>query len=117
MKEGAFVKLPRELLYSHYYSDPVMLKIYITLLLLARFYPERIYGVDVKEGQLLITKNELAQRLKIPERKLRYALDKFRADELISTENIRNQFTLITVNYYMSYISTAQLLSGEKEKC
>ncbi|MBR3768272.1 MAG: hypothetical protein IKL10_08580 [Clostridia bacterium] len=119
MKEGAFVKVPRDIFISPYFDDPVMLKLWLTLLLLARFYPEEAEGITVERGQLLTTQKYLTEKTKIPRGKLRSLLEKLKEDKAISIVTKDKKYTLITVNYYMNYISTNELLNSFKnvEKC
>ncbi len=97
MQDKGFIKVPRGCVFQDIFKDPSVFYLYFMLLYLARYKAEVIDGVFVAEGQVLVTKKKLAQYVSMNEREVRTTLDRFERYGCITKENVRNQYTLITI--------------------
>ncbi|MBR3955484.1 MAG: hypothetical protein IKJ63_08440 [Clostridia bacterium] len=94
---AGFIKIYRDVLDTVLFSKPVLLQMWLLLSKQARYVKTVQEGIEIQPGQVLISAGELAQRCNLTERRVRYILDCLEEMELISRENIRNRYTLITL--------------------
>lgn len=106
--EKGFVKIPRAVFGKDEIRDPVFTKAYVTLMFAARYAQTEIDGIRVMPGQLLISKSEFAKLLDLPLSRTRSILKRFEDMGGIRTENIKNKYTLITLQKYF--------LTGERDE-
>ena len=97
MLTDGFVVIPRRLVTSDFFNDNEKFAILIKLFFEVRFRETNVNGIDIGVNQFICTKADLAERMNINERKLKYILERFQRAGLIKTENIRNKYTLITL--------------------
>lgn len=95
--DKGFFKVPRGCMFQQVFSNPDVFYVYVVLLYLARYKAEEIDGVTVREGQVLITVNRLAEITGLGVREIRYILDRFQDFGCITKENVKFRYTLITV--------------------
>lgn len=81
------------------------------LLLTANYEDKRWRNIDVKRGQIITGRMELAQTLRLSERQIRTALDKLKMSGVITIKTT-NQYSLITVENYSCF----QNLSAENDQ-
>ncbi len=97
MLTDGFVVIPRRLVTSDFFNDNEKFAILIKLFFEVRFRETNVNGIDIGVNQFICTKADLAERMNINERKLKYILERFQRAGLIKTENIKNKYTLITL--------------------
>ncbi len=116
MLEEGFVMLPRKIISSSIYNDPVKLSAYIKLLFMARFRECTVDGIELGVNQLLSTKPMLAKAFGVDERKARSILECFEKAGGIRTENYKNRMTLITLLPPFLYTDGSERSQANKEK-
>ena len=116
MLEEGFVMLPRKIISSRIYNDPVKLSAYIKLLFMARFRECTVDGIELSVNQLLSTKPMLAKAFGVDERKARSILECFEKAGGIRTENYKNRMTLITLLPPFLYTDGSERSQANKEK-
>ena len=95
MSEG-FVKLPREIVYWRWFSDPDVLRLYIFLLTKAAFKKTEYKNETLEAGQVLTGRKLLAEQLGINESKVRRLLEKLKSSGDISVKST-NKYSVITL--------------------
>ena len=108
--------LPRKIISSSIYNDPVKLSAYIKLLFMARFRECTVDGIELGVNQLLSTKPMLAKAFGVDERKARSILECFEKAGGIRTENYKNRMTLITLLPPFLYTDGSERSQANKEK-
>ena len=94
---AGFIKIYRDVLDSVLFTKPILLQMWLLLNKLARFTKTEQDGIEILPGQVLTSAAELSQRCNLPERRVRYILDCLEKMELITRENVRNRYTIITL--------------------
>lgn len=100
--DNSFIKLHRRILKWEWYTDPNMFHFFLHLLLKASFKDGRYRGVDVKKGQLVTGRIELATDTGLSEMQIRTCIKKLKSTNEITTF-ATNKYTIITVCKYDSY--------------
>ena len=95
MSDG-FVKLPREIVYWRWFSDPDVLRLYIFLLTKAAFKKTEWKNETLEAGQVLTGRRSLAEQLGTTEGCIRTALSKLKSTGDISIKTT-NQYSVITL--------------------
>lgn len=102
MAEQGWIKLNRKILSWEWYTDANTMRVFLHLLLKANHADCRYQGVEVKRGQVITGRTELAAELKISERNVRTAMKHLKATgEVTSTKY--PHFSLITIENYNRY--------------
>ena len=107
----AWIKLHRQITEWEWYSDANTFRVFMHLLLTANYEDKRWRNIDVKRGQIITGRMELAQTLRLSERQIRTALDKLKMSGVITIKTT-NQYSLITVENYSCF----QNLSAENDQ-
>ncbi|MBR2413915.1 MAG: hypothetical protein IKB13_05395 [Clostridia bacterium] len=94
---AGFIKIYRDVLDSVLFTKPILLQMWLLLNKLARFTETEQDGIEIHPGQVLTSNPALAQRCNLTERRVRYILDCLEDMQLITRENIRNRYTMITL--------------------
>lgn len=105
-----FIKLNRDILDSYVFAHPTALKIWIWLLLKARWKDgfstidvgNRSLVVEVKRGQMIFGRFKAEQSLDIDGSTIYKWMQKFQDNELINIDS-NNRYSIITVCEYDSY--------------
>jgi transcription initiation factor IIE alpha subunit len=84
------------------YSDPVISRVFIEILLTANFKPKKLTNITVGRGQLLTSRMQLSENLKISQSKIRRALKYLKSTNNITIKTT-NRYSLITIVNYDSY--------------
>lgn len=105
---SGWIKLHRKITEWEWYSDANTFRVFMHLLLTANYEDKRWRNIDVKRGQIITGRMELAQTLRLSERQIRTALDKLKMSGVITIKTT-NQYSLITVENYSCF----QNLSAE----
>lgn len=97
-----FIMLHRRFLEWEWYTDPVVARVFIHLLLTASFKPARWQGLSLKPGQVITGRKALAEALKLSERQVRTALSKL-MDTGEITVMTTNRFSVVTIVNWAVY--------------
>lgn len=84
-----------------------MLKMFLHLLLHVGSTPPRIKDVLLNDGELLVSRRTLANKLGVNEGEIRLMLDQLITLNLIEVSP-RKRYTIVTINNYASYIQSRQ---------
>ena len=112
-----FVKLHRKLLGSDLWDDAIALRVFIFCLLSAAWKRTEVYGIVLKPGQLLTTRQEIAQKTGLPEGTVRHALERLERGRRIGRKKAdkkANGKTLITIEKWREYQAGAEEEANEK---
>ena len=93
---SGWIKLHRKITEWEWYGDANTFRVFMHLLLTANYEDKRWRNIDVKRGQIITGRMELAQTLSLSERQIRTALDKLKMSGVIAIK-ATNQYSLITV--------------------
>ncbi len=96
---SGWIKIHRRITEWEWYSDANTFRLFMHLLLTANYEDKRWRNVNVKRGQLVTGRQELAQALRLSERQIRTSLDKLKMSGVITTQTT-NQYSLITIGKY-----------------
>lgn len=96
---SGWIKIHRRITEWEWYSDANTFRLFMHLLLTANYEDKRWRNIDVKRGQTVTGRQELAQILGLSERQIRTALDKLKMSGVITIKTT-NQYSLITVEKY-----------------
>ncbi len=108
---SGWIKLHRKITEWEWYSDANTFRVFMHLLLTANYEDKRWRNINVKRGQIITGRMELAQTLRLSERQIRTALDKLKMSGVITIKTT-NQYSLITVENYSCF----QNLSAENDQ-
>lgn len=97
-----WIKLHRRLLEWEWYQDSNTFRVFLHLLLTARYEDGHSLGVPVSRGQVITGRRKLAGELGLSEKEIRTALDKLeRTGEIV--KKTANKFSIITICNYIEY--------------
>lgn len=99
---SGWIKLHRKITEWEWYGDANTFRVFMHLLLTANYEDKRWRNIDVKRGQIVTGRMELAQTLSLSERQIRTALDKLKMSGVIAIKTT-NQYSLITVENYSCF--------------
>ena len=97
-----FIVIHRKMLDWEWYSDPLMVHLWITLLLMANYEDKKWCGIVIKRGQLVTSFDKLSLQTGMSIRQLRTRLDRLEDCECI-TKQTTNKYTIVTICNYSSY--------------
>ena len=101
-KLHGFIMLHRSILDWEWYEDTNVRSVFIHLLLTASFKDTKWKGEEVKAGQTICGRRELAQVLGLTERQVRTALDKLQQTGEIKVQ-ATNKYSLVTIVKWALY--------------
>jgi hypothetical protein len=94
-----FIKIHRKINEWEWYQDKNVFRVFMHLLLTANFKDQKFRGLDIKRGQLVVGRTELAKSTTLSEQEVRTALTKLKSTNEIAIKTT-NKFSVITlVNY------------------
>lgn len=96
---SGWIKIHRQITEWEWYRDANTFRVFIHLLLTANYEDKRWRKIEVKRGQTITGRMELAQILSLSERQIRTALDKLKMSGAITIKTT-NQYSLITIENY-----------------
>ena len=99
---NGYIKLFRRILNWEWYNKSVIKDVFLHLLLLASFTEKTWRGIVIKEGQVIIGTQKLADDLGLTRQKVRTALKKLEESGEI-TKDATNKYTLITIVNWREY--------------
>ena len=112
MSDG-FVKLPREIVYWRWFSDPDVLRLYIFLLTKAAFKKTEWKNETLEVGQVLTGRRTLAEQLGTTEGCIRTALSKLKSTGDISIKTT-NQYSVITLLKWAEFEEKNYFFAGKR---
>lgn len=96
---SGWIKIHRKITEWEWYGDANTFRVFMHLLLTANYEDKRWRNIEVKRGQIITGRIDLAQTLRLSERQIRTALDKLKMSGVISIKTT-NQYSLITIENY-----------------
>jgi len=102
---ASYIKLDRKILKWEWYKDSKVKSLFAHLLLIASFEDCQWQSHDIKRGQVLTGRKELAEETGLTEKEIRTALKKLMSTGEILKE-VFNKFSIITVCNYEKYQAT-----------
>ena len=106
MSEG-WIKLHRSITDWEWFADAETLKLFLYLLLTANYEDRKWKDITIQRGQLVISTEELAQRLKSTRQKIRTQLKRLETCGTIALQ-ATNKFTLVTICNYDNYQESSE---------
>ena len=113
---NGYIKLFRKILSWQWYSKSVIKDVFLHLLLLASFKEKKWCGIIIKEGQVVIGTQKLADDLGFTRQQVRTALKKLEESGEI-TKDSTNKYTLITIEKWHEYQGYNKDLSDTSTQC
>jgi hypothetical protein len=105
---AGFIKLHKKILNWEWYSDINTCRLFLHLLLTAKFKDEKWRGLDIKRGQVLTGRKKLAKSTSLTESQIRTSIFKLKSTNEI-TIKITNEFSIITLTNYELYQSKFEI--------
>lgn len=99
---SGWIKIHRKITEWEWYGDANTFRVFMHLLLTANYEDKRWRNIEVKRGQIITGRIDLAQTLSLSERQIRTALDKLKMSGVISIKTT-NQYSLITIKNYSCF--------------
>ena len=106
MSEG-WIKLHRSITDWEWFADAETLKLFLYLLLTANYEDRKWKDITIQRGQLVISTEDLAQRLKSTRQKIRTQLKRLDTCGTIALQ-ATNKFTLVTICNYDNYQESSE---------
>lgn len=97
-----FIKIHRKILDWEWYSDVNAFRLFMHLLLSANYEDKKFQGLDIKRGQLVVGRIELAKSTNLSEQQIRTALTKLKSTNEITIKST-NRFSIIELVNYNLY--------------
>ncbi len=102
MAGGNYIKLYRSLLRWQWYQDSNTVRLFLHLLLSARYEDGFSYGIEEKRGQIVTGLKKLSQETGLSVQSLRTSLNKLKSTSEITIEST-NKYSVITIVKYNEY--------------
>lgn len=106
MSEG-WIKLHRSITDWEWFADAETLKLFLYLLLTANYEDRKWKDITIRRGQVVISTEDLAQRLKSTRQKIRTQLKRLETSGTIALQ-ATNKFTLVTICNYDNYQESSE---------
>jgi hypothetical protein len=100
--ETGYIKLSRSILDWKYYKDANVFKVFMHLLLHASFCDRETEYCDIKRGQVIVSVDNMDDKLGLSKKQIRLALNKLASYGSIVVKGT-NRFTLVTICNYDKY--------------
>ncbi len=97
-----WVKLSRKITDWEWYTDSVVMRVFVHLLIIANWQPKKWKGETIDVGEAVIGRKALAEALELSEQQVRTALDKLESSKTIS-RRATNKYTIVKVLKYCTY--------------
>ena len=97
-----WVKLHRKFLDWEWFDEEGMVKLFLTLLLMANYEDKKWHGITVHRGQVLTSRDKLAKKVRLSVRSLRTCLSRLEQTGEIDLQTT-NKYTIITISNYDRY--------------
>lgn len=97
-----YIKLYRSLLDWEWFDDEKTLKVWLYILLMARFSDQKYKGTEVPRGSFVTTIKDMSKKLNMSERSVRTAINHLKSTNEL-TSKTTNKYTLISVVKYQEF--------------
>lgn len=111
--EQGWIKLHRSLLEWEWYDDPNTLRLWLHLLLTANHQENKWHGLEIKRGDVVTGRIELAKRLGISEQSIRTSLTKLKSTSNITIKTT-NKYSVISIKSYNDYQQINQQITNNQ---
>jgi len=98
-----YIKMHRKILDWEWYTDVPVKTVFIHLLLKANHKEKTWHGEQIKEGEVVTGRKQLAIETGLSEQEVRTALKKLKKTHEISTSKVTNRYSILTVCNYSTY--------------
>ena len=98
----SWIKLHRKIREWEWYTDPVVPRVFVHLLLSANWKDKKWQHTTIKTGELITSLANLSKELDLSVQRVRTALDKLQSTGVINTQ-ATNKYTRIRVLNYCQY--------------
>lgn len=112
---GGWIKLHRDILSWEWWDEPVMVRAFLTILMLCNPEDRKWHGQTIKAGSFVTSRAKLAAVLKLTEKQTRTVLSRLKETGEITVSS-NNHFTLIFVNNWANYQETKDTQNGQPEQ-
>lgn len=112
--DRGYIKLYRSITEWRWYSDPVMFRVFVHLLLTANYEPHDWRDITVRRGQRVTSVQHLAGELGYSKETVRYALKRLVNSGEITT-SATNRYTVITLKNYDFYQGNSEQITGRAQ--
>lgn len=102
MDSEGWIKVHRKLLTWEWHDSPETAHLFVTLLLLANHEDEKWHGQTIHRGQIVTSRDKLAEQTGLSVQEVRTCLDRLKQTGEIS-KNSTNKFTVVTISNYDRY--------------
>ncbi|MDO4748972.1 MAG: hypothetical protein Q4A12_07345, partial [Eubacteriales bacterium] len=99
MYDYGYVKVGRSIANWHWYKDQNTFRVYMHLLLKANYTDMNYRGRTIKRGQVIISRNKIAEDLNLSEQQVRTAIEHLKSTKDITIEKCV-RYVIITINSY-----------------
>ena len=108
-----WIKLHRQILDWEWYNDINVKVLFLHLLLTANYEDKKWQGTIIKRGQLVTSRQHLAEQTGLSEQQVRTAIDKLKSTNNITTKST-NKYTTITIENYELYQSYDEYITNKQ---
>ena len=99
---NGYIKLHRKIKDWEWYKDPITKAVFLELLLRANYHESRYEGIELKPGQAIYGRTELADCLGITEQNVRTSIKRLKSTKELTTKST-NKLTLVTIANWAVY--------------
>lgn len=99
---NGYIKVYRSLLDWRWYSDPIVSRVFLHLLLKATYKDASWQYENLEAGQLITSSDSIAKELNLSRQQVRTALNKLNSTNEITSKST-NKYTVITVNNWANF--------------
>lgn len=102
----SFTKLHRQFLSWEWYDDGPTMRVFIHMVLHAKYKDDSWRGIELKRGQLRVTIKDIASDLRLGEQQIKRAIKNLKKTGEITTQSIRQatkKGTIVTLCNYETY--------------
>ena len=102
MARNGYIKLHRKIADWGWYQEPNTFRVFIHLLIMASYDNHDFRGQDLKPGQVICGRKQLAEDLGMSERAVRTALNHLKTTNEVTIKTT-NKFSIITIENWGKY--------------
>lgn len=108
-----WIKLHRQILDWEWYDDINVKVLFLHLLLTANYEDKKWQGTTIKRGQLVTSRQHLAEQTGLSEQQVRTAINKLKSTNNITTKST-NKYTTVTIENYELYQSYDEYITNKQ---
>ena len=107
MEDNTWITIHRKITKWGWYSDPIVSRVFIHLLLTANHATRTWKGQQIERGQVVVGRKQLAIDLGISEQQVRTAINKLKSTSELTSRST-NKYSIVTLVNYDNYQSSNQ---------